>query len=71
MSGRLISRHSQSRRVCVEDYRLLFATTPKQRAAVLKQIEKRSQAAKAGWVKRRQHSTPEGESGLPEGPSKP
>lgn len=52
MSGKLISRYCQSYRVHVDDYRLLFAT-PAQRAAVVRQIEKRSQAAKAGWAKRR------------------
>lgn len=53
MTGKLISRYCQQYRVHVEDYRLLFAT-PEQRKVVLRQIEKRSRAAKAGWVKRRQ-----------------
>jgi hypothetical protein len=47
----IISRHCQRYRVH-GDLRLLLGT-PEQRAAVLKQIEKRSATAKRGWVKRR------------------
>jgi hypothetical protein len=50
--GRMLDRYCTEKRVRVSDYRMLIGT-PEMKAKALRQIERRSKAAKAGWAKRR------------------